>query len=324
MQLGVGVAPGKVILFGEHAVVYGRPALAAPVTQVCATATVEPGEAGEGLVIDAVNLRRRVTLDDAGHPLAEVARLALERLGLSTPDWRVSLRSTIPIASGLGSGAAVSAAVVRALASAAGCELAPAEVSDIVFQVEQLYHGTPSGVDNTVIAYGQPVYFMRGHPPQPFSIGRPFTLVIGDTGIPSPTKFAVGDVRTGWLQDPVRYDRWFDQVAAIVEAARQAIAGGEPDELGPLMDSNHALLAEMGVSSPKLERLVRAARAAGAGGAKLSGGGRGGNMIALVTPDTADVVVSALRAKGAVRVIVTEIGTWNMRGLKVPGAWDSS
>jgi len=309
MQLGVGVAPGKVILFGEHAVVYGRPALAAPVTQVRATATVESGEAGKGLVIDALDLGRRVTLDDAGHPLAEVARLTLQRLGLSVPDWRVWLRSTIPIASGLGSGAAVSAAVVRALARAAGCELGPAEVSDIVYQVEQLHHGTPSGVDNTVIAYGQPVYFVRGQPPQPFAIGRPFTLVIGDTGVSSPTKVTVGGVRARWQADPARYEARFDRVAAIVETARQAIAGGAPDELGPLMDANHALLAEMGVSSPKLERLVRAARDAGAGGAKLSGGGRGGNMIALVTPDTTTAVVAALRAKGAVRVIVTEIGT---------------
>ncbi len=308
MQLGVGVAPGKVILFGEHAVVYGRPALAAPVTQVCATATVEPGEAGKGLVIDALDLRIRVTLADAGHPLAEVARLALERLGLSSPDWRVSLRSTIPIASGLGSGAAVSAAVVRALASAAGCELDPAEVSDIVFQVERLHHGTPSGVDNTVIAYGQPVYFVRGQPPQLFAIGRPFTIAIGDTGVSSPTKVTVGGVRARWQADPERYEARFDQVAAIVEASRRAIAGGAPHELGPLMDANHALLAEMGVSSPKLERLVRAARAAGAGGAKLSGGGRGGNMIALVTPDTADAVVAALDARGAARVLVTEIG----------------
>lgn len=309
MQLGVGVAPGKVILFGEHAVVYGRPALAAPVTQVRATATVEPGEAGKGLVIDAQDLGRRVTLDDAGHPLAEVARLVLVRLGLLSPDWRVSLHSTIPIASGLGSGAAVSAAVVRALAGAAGCELCPAEVSDIVFQVERLYHGTPSGVDNTVIAYGQPVYFVRGQPPQPFAIGRPFTIAIGDTGVPSPTKMTVGGVRARWQVDPAQYEARFDQVAAIVEAARQAIAGGAPHELGSLMDANHALLAEMGVSDPKLERLVRAARAAGAGGAKLSGGGRGGNMIALVTPGTVDAVVAALRAGGAVRVIVTEIGT---------------
>lgn len=309
MQLGVGVAPGKVILFGEHAVVYGRPALAAPVTQVRATATVEPGEAGKGLVIDALNLGRRVTLDEGGHPLAEVARLVLARLGLSPPDWRVSLHSTIPIASGLGSGAAVSAAVVRALAGAAGCELGPAEVSDIVFKVERLYHGTPSGVDNTVIAYGQPVYFVRGQPPQPFAIGRPFTIAIGDTGVPSPTKVTVGGVRARWQANPARYEARFDQVAAIVEAARQAIAGGSPHELGSLMNANHALLAEMGVSGPKLERLVRAARAAGAGGAKLSGGGRGGNMIALVTPGTVDAVVAALRAGGAVRVIVTEIGT---------------
>ena len=202
MELGIGTAPGKVILFGEHAVVYGRPALAAPVTQVCATATVERSAPGSGLLIDAQDLGERVTLAREGHPLAEIARLALVALGLPEPDWQVIVRSTIPIASGLGSGAAVSAALARALSAAAGRPFSPSQVSSIVFEVERLHHGTPSGVDNTVIAYGQPVYFVRGQEPEPFAIGAAFTLLIGDTGIASPTKIAVGDVRAAWQRDP--------------------------------------------------------------------------------------------------------------------------
>ena len=148
-------------------------------------------------------------------------------------------------------------------------------------------------MDNTVIAFGQPVYFVRGQPPQPFAIGRPFTLAIADTGIHSPTKIAVGDVRRAWEREPARFEALFDRVAAVVEAARMAIAAGEPAKLGPLMDENHALLQEIGVSCPELDALVAAARSAGALGAKLSGGGRGGNMIALVTEETAQPVADA-------------------------------
>ena len=109
------------ILFGEHAVVYGRPALAVPVTQVQAEAVVEPGEAGAGLTIVAADLGETIAVRDApaDHPLAAAARLTLVKFGLDNPDWRVTVRSTIPIASGMGSGAAVSAAIVRALAEAA-------------------------------------------------------------------------------------------------------------------------------------------------------------------------------------------------------------
>jgi len=318
MILGSGRAPGKVILFGEHAVVYGRPALAVPVTQVQAEAVVEPGERGAGLTIVATDLGETITVRDApaDHPLAAVARLTLVKFGLRDPDWRVTIRSTIPIASGMGSGAAVSAAIVRALAAAWGqgsgvrgqeVAISPEEISALVYEVERLHHGTPSGIDNTVVVYGQPVYFVRGQPPQTFHIGRPFMLAIADTGIHSPTKIAVGDVRRAWEREGTRFERLFDQVTTIVEDARLAIADGQPDRLGLLMNRNHALLQEIGVSCPELDALVAAARGAGALGAKLSGGGRGGNMIALVTADSASRVAKALVAAGAVRVIVTEV-----------------
>jgi mevalonate kinase len=310
MLLTTGRAPGKVILFGEHAVVYGRPALAVPVTDVEATATVATAAAGSGLVIWAADLKEEVALPTApaDHPLAAAARLALARLGLPEPDWRVTVHSTVPIASGLGSGAAVSTAIIRALAAAAGADWDAVTVSELAYEVEKLHHGTPSGIDNTVIAYERPVYFRRGEPPAPFAIGRHFRLAIADSGIRSPTKITVGDVRRGWLADPGRYEASFDQVSQVVEAARSAIAEGRPESLGPLMDRNHELLIEIGVSCPELDALVAAARRAGAAGAKLSGGGRGGNLIALVTPETAAGISTALSAAGAVNVILTRVG----------------
>ena len=126
----------------------------------------------------------------------------------------------------------------------------------------------------------------------------------------------MADVRQAWVQEPERFEALFDQVAVVVEAARAALAAGEPVKLGPLMDANHALLREIGVSCSELDALVAAARSAGALGAKLSGAGRGGNMIALVTAESASRVAEALVAAGAVRVIVTEVG---MRDEEVKG-----
>jgi len=171
--LGKGQAPGKVILFGEHAVVYGRPALAVPVTQVKAEAVIEPARPGEELLLIAQDLGQEIHFNGAQpqDPLVVAARLTLAELGLTElPPWRVVVRSSIPIASGMGSGAAVSAAIARALANAAGQPLSPSALSSIVYQVEILHHGTPSGIDNSVICYEQPVYFVRGQAPNTFSI----------------------------------------------------------------------------------------------------------------------------------------------------------
>jgi len=304
-------APGKVILFGEHAVVYGRPAIAAPVTMVRATAQIEPAPPGSGLTLIAADLERRIALStaDVGDPLAAAARLTLEHLGVGVPDAILTIRSDLPIASGLGSGAAVSTALVRALSGFLGHSLPPATVSSLVFEVEKIHHGTPSGIDNTVIAYEQLVYFVRGEPPtiERLSVGVPFSLLIADTGLPSPTKQVVMDVRLGWQQAPAHHEALFDQIGEVVDEARRMIEGGDVDALGLLMSENHELLIELGVSSSLLNKLVDEAHLAGALGAKLSGAGRGGNMIALVEEDDSAEVAEALREAGATKVIQTAL-----------------
>ncbi len=301
-------APGKIILFGEHAVVYNRPAIAVPVAQVQATATLE--SRARGLLIHALDTGRILDYAQAepSDPLAAIVRVTLAHFGLPAPDATLSIRSAIPIASGLGSGAAVSVAVVRALAAWFDLPIDDETVSRLSYEVEKLHHGTPSGIDNTVIAYNRPVYFVRGQPIQTFNVKQPFTVAIGNTGIASPTKIAVGDVRKGWEADRAQYEAWFDQVGAIANKARTAIEDGSIEQLGPLMDQNQVLLQHIGVSSAELEHLIDAAKAAGAAGAKLVGGGRGGNMIALIDATNRAAVVAALYAAGAVSVIATEIG----------------
>ncbi len=305
----IATAPGKIILFGEHSVVYGYPALAAPVTQVQASCRVQAAPPETGLVIHAPDLGERFHLSTAPQddPLASVARRTLAALNLEAPDITLTIASTIPIARGLGSGAAVSTAVVKALGRFAGHKLPPQTVSGIVFEVEKIFHGTPSGIDNTVVAYAQPVFFRKGHPVQRFGVGAPLTLVIGDTGVKSPTYKVVGDLRERWQKDTVRYNAIFEQMGQIARQAKQAIENGNAAETGRLMGENHRILNQIGISSPKLNQLVNAAMAAGALGAKLSGAGWGGNMIALVPPKRAKIVAKALRSAGAAGVIVTQV-----------------
>lgn len=306
-------APGKVILLGEHAVVYGRPAIAVPVWESTATVTVTDLAGAES------EARARIVAHDTGetidlatapadHPLALVARLALLRLGITPPpNWRMDVRSDIPMASGLGSGAAVSTALARAIFAHAEQPADPAVISEIVYESERVHHGTPSGIDNTVIAYGQPVWFVRGEGPQIFAPGGDFTLAIADSGIASPTLETVGDVRRAHDRNPARLEALFDEIGHIAIEARQVLQSGDSAALGKLFEANQRLLEFLKVSSEPLQRLIHAARGAGALGAKLSGGGRGGNVIALAAPEGAGQVMDALLTAGAKRVILTTV-----------------
>lgn len=302
-------APGKVILFGEHAVVYGQPAIAAPVTQVKATAMIKVAPPDSGLTIVASDLDELFTLTKApkDDPLAAAVLVTLACLSTPEPDAILTIQSAIPIASGMGSGAAVSTALVCALAKYLGQPLEPSEVSKLVYEVEKIHHGTPSGIDNTVIAYEKPIYFVRERPVERLTVGEPFTLLIADTGKPSPTGKIVRRVRRNREREPAHYDALFDQIGDIASEARGAIENGEVESLGPLMDENHELLIELGVSSSLLNELVETARLTGALGAKLSGAGQGGNIIALVEDDFVEEVAEALREAGAVRVIQTTV-----------------
>ncbi|MCD4737885.1 MAG: mevalonate kinase [Anaerolineae bacterium] len=295
-------APGKVILCGEHSVVYGRPAIAVPVAGLRARAQIEPARGG--LRIVAADLGEEFWLRDAPveQPLAALARLTLEHLTAAEPDARLTVHSELPIAAGLGSGAAVSVAVARALVAFLGHELGAKAVSTLAYEVEKIHHGTPSGIDNTVIAWEQPVYFVKGAAPEVFTVSAPFWLLIANSGIPSLTREAVQGVRQRRDAERACYTAYFARMGQLADAARQTISAGDITALGPLLDENHTLLRQLGVSLPALDRLVASARAAGALGAKLTGGGMGGNVIALVCVERKAAVAEALRQAGAVQV----------------------
>lgn len=308
-------APGKIILFGEHAVVYGRPAIAAPLTHVRAEATVE-SKVDSGIFLIAPDLGRHYWLKDAKSrdPFAKAVRLALEALALpNEPALTITVRSGIPIASGLGSGAAMAAAVIRAtynhlsLDGPASNEL----VSSLTYQVEEILHGTPSGIDNSVVATEKPIYFVRHQSEnqiETLDVATPLHILVADTGVVSKTKIVVGDVRRLWQKNTEEFDRLFDGCGYVTRSARKAIEKGETKRLGQLMTANQIYLRHLTVSSSELEMLITAAENAGALGAKLSGAGRGGNMITLVDRGKASKVREALLAAGAKGVLASEVG----------------
>ncbi len=300
-------APAKTILLGEHAVVYGQPAIAVPVSGLRAFASVEPNSTGLRIAAGDLDIPVNIEAEAVDHALALTARLVLKALKAVPPTVTITIRSDIPIASGLGSGAAVSTALAQALCAAVGQTLDDAALNDLIYEVEKIHHGTPSGIDNTVIVYERPVYFVRGQPIEHLTIGTSFALLIGDTGKSASTREAVAGVHDLYERDPAFVQPLLEEIGDLVQQARIAIEHGDLVTIGDLMDRNHELLRQLTVSSPELDALVEATMRVGALGAKLSGGGRGGNMIALVTPETRAQVEAALYTAGAVRVFATEV-----------------
>jgi mevalonate kinase len=286
-----GRAGGKVILLGEHAVVYGRPALASGIP-IGIDATVDAG--------DGPRLLSEVPAGERGDRLvAEAAEL----VGLAPSRVVVRVRSAIPAGRGLGSSAALSVAVLRAMAAAAGRSLDVATTLAQGRALERIFHGTPSGVDPAAAALGTCIRFVRGEPPTvtPVRVGRPLSIVIAWGDDARSTGAAVGGLRERWEADRATYERHFDDVARVVEDGVLAVEYGDVAALGKAFERNQALLATLGVSSPAIETRIAAAKAAGALGAKLTGGGAGGAIIAVA--HDADALATAMRATGTVLVI---------------------
>jgi len=296
-------ACAKIILCGEHAVVYGQPAIALPISDVRVTASATDA-AALTFVLQDLNETFDIT---HSHPIADLAARVCAALDVPPPPVTIHLTSQIPIASGLGSGAAIATAVARLLCQIYQRPADPEFLNPLIYESEKRFHGTPSGIDNTVIVYEQPVYFVRGEPIERLNVTGTYTLLIGDTGVRAPTHIPVGDVRRLYESDSARITPVLDKIGQLSREIRQSLTTGDTNTSGHLMTENHRLLQALTVSSPELDTLVMAALKAGAIGAKMSGGGRGGNMIALVSPDTQATVKDALLRAGAVRVLETTL-----------------
>jgi len=295
--LGVAQACGKLILLGEHFVVHGAPALALPLPALTTEVTVDcPGR--------EASVQLCTELSGAHADLAQrMLTTALARLGLSARQgWRVTVRSTLPPGVGLGSSAAFAVAACRALARATGEELTPPALEQHAHALERLAHGQPSGIDTAVVAAGRPLWYQRGCPPR-FLPEASLSLVLASSGAPGLTHEAVGRVRALRAVDPARFARGVAQAGELVQEGLAAWLEHDAVRLGAALDANHLLLEQLGVTTPAIQRLVAVARQHGALGAKLTGAGLGGCMVALAQPGHAPELVQELARGGATLVV---------------------
>jgi hydroxymethylglutaryl-CoA reductase len=298
-EAAMGVGFGKVVILGEHAVVYGRHAIAAPIPMTI-KALVEECDRGIHLIIPRWGVEYELAANPQDRRSFErPAGVVLDKLGLSGRSMRIEVFPEVPRSMGLGGSAAMAVAIVRALDKHFKLGLTDAEVNALAFESEKVAHGSPSGLDNTLACYGQPLVFRSGDTPlvEPLNIRKPIPAVIGITGYEGLTAKTVGRVRDAWLKDQKLYERIFDQIDALTLRGVQAIQDNDLKLLGELMNICHGMLNALQVSTPELEKLVDISRASGALGAKLTGGGGGGSIIAICDGDTAPVV-NAIRAAG--------------------------
>ena len=213
----------------------------------------------------------------------------------------------VPLAKGLGGSSAMAVAVIRALDTHYDLKLSDSEVNGFAFECEIAAHGTPSGVDNTVATYGEAVLYRNRGTPEFHRVvtARPIPMVIGISGKDSLTSHTVAQVRAARERQPALYEAIFDQIESLTQSAVRAVREGALDDLGELMNLCHGSLNALQLSTPELEEMIHIARTHGAVGAKLTGGGGGGSIIALC-PDSADNVVAAL-ATGGFKALKFEI-----------------
>lgn len=297
---GEGRVHGKVILIGEHAVVYGQPAIALPLVSVEASVTLRLFDSAR---IDSdlyVGLSNSAPEEVA--PVLAAVQAVTEAAGFEKGQVGVTIRSSVPVGRGLGSSAAVAGAIVAAAASVADLPWTADERYELIQASERVAHGTPSGLDARTVISDHPVYFERGEA-SGIAVGAPFGFVIADTGRPSYTAQALAGVRALHELDHEMAASAIRRLGDLTRASRTALADGDTASLGASLNEAHQLLSRIDVSSPELNDLVTAAVKAGAAGAKLTGGGLGGCIIALAaTPESTDDLAAALTAAGAAEV----------------------
>ncbi len=273
----MGFGRGKVILLGEHAVVHGCPAIAVGIER---GVTAKAATAKRDLLrLSPWDLA--LEPDPQGDEPLERAFAAALELYPTRPALEVTAQVDLPAGAGLGCSAAIGVAVLDAIDEALGIERARTDLATAALAWEKVFHGNPSGVDNTMSAIGGVALYRKGDALRPLHSNKPLHLVIGHSGESSSTKEMVASVSRQLESDPERVNRTFEGIEVLVRNAKLAIEAGNHIALGQLLDLNHTILSSLMLCTTKLDEMCQTARRAGALGAKMTGAGGGGCMVAL-------------------------------------------
>ena len=309
--MGKGSGYGKVILFGEHFVVHGVPGI---VSAIDSTTDAEVEKMGSRIVVkDERKTARGYSEEKRLQQLESIERM-LKAMGIDpeTP-FSIWIGGTLPGFSGLGASAASSVAIARAITEELGMIMPDEKINEVAYEAEKAYAGNPSGIDNTAATFGGLMWFQKNmmggaNIIERIGIKKPVEIVIGSTGKVANTKAMVEGVAERKLANPEKYESLFKQAEALAYEGRKALEANNLKEMGELMNENHRLLQEIEVSSQELDLLVDIARKQGAFGAKLTGGGGGGCMIALTPATELQEQVASTIEKAGFEVLRTKIG----------------
>lgn len=275
-----GISNGKIILMGEHSVVYGEPAIAIPFFATAIETTVETTNGPVSL--DCFFYKG--PLSQAPKRLLNLVTVIIEtvkKLDKPLENFDITINSTIPAERGMGSSAAVAVATIRALFHYFKESLSNDVLLELTNISETIAHGNPSGLDAAMTSGTSPLYYIKGQKFEFFPLKVSAYLVVADTGITGQTKEAVENIALLYHSDPKKTDDSIKQLGQLAKEAKQAIQQNKTNQLGVYMTQAHTLLDSLGVSNTILNTLVHTSLESGALGAKLTGGGRGGCMIAL-------------------------------------------
>ena len=301
-QQGIGQSHAKIILIGEHSVVYGQPAIALPLPNVKLKATLTADTASASHVVKCSWAQGNLTsLPESMAGIQKLINTLMERFNGQDDGWTLEIDSMLPSERGMGSSAATAIAVVRAFFDLYETPLDRATLLKLADVEEQITHRSPSGLDAATTSSDQPIYFIKGQPGQPIELNLHATMVIADTGVKGATKEAIMAVRELLATDPQTTQQRLAHLGKLTERARTILSHDDPNELGRVLNLAQDELTELNVSDAALERLIQVARQNGALGAKLTGGGRGGCMFALAkTALSARKLAGILKQHGAV------------------------
>ncbi len=286
---------GKVILLGEHSVVYGKPALAVPIKNAV-VAEVSDSDSAPVIKVPAWDIDDK--LEESNSIWWQSIQTVFADLGIADQHFSIHVRPNIPAAMGLGGSAAIAVAIIKAVSKHFKLGLSLEELNRFAFACEKAAHGTPSGIDNTMATYGTPIVYQSGEQPRmdELTFPKPLELVIGVSDKPSLTVDMVSGVRERWRANGELYNHLFENFGRVAETGINAVKDGDYRSLAHMMTINHGLLSAIQVSSPELDRMVQIARDHGALGAKLTGAGGGGSIVALADGNSEQIVEGLGRA----------------------------
>lgn len=314
-------APGKCIITGEHSVVYGLPALAVAL-DIRAKVTAKHYEKGKILIqakqfnknlVLPIKIDDRISVEKEIYPIYISVIKTLGYLQVSD-GVELVINSDIPDAAGLGSSAAVSVCTVKSIGELFSADLKKQEISNLAFESEKVVHGAPSGIDNAISVYGGGLLYRRGRISK-LNLPGDIPLIIGDTLKKRNTGALVKKVRENYLEYPKIFKPIMNAIGRISIQARQSLEKNDLPKLGELMNINQGLLESMGVSTIELEKLIHAARESQAYGAKLTGAGGGGCIVALSNQNNRQNIAEKINEAGG-KAYITRISA---EGVRVDG-----